>query len=404
MSKHVIIYMPQVGQDTVQWAVSDEKGTLGSGVREGSLRDAAEAVESRRATLILPANDVLLAQVVVPGGSQARALQAVPYALEEQVADDVDDLHFALGTKNRSDEYPVAVIARDVMDDITQMCLDAGLRPSEVVPETLVIPVLSASDPEKVVWSALCDEQRAVVRMGEYSGFATDTDMASMMIEGAMADASEDETIAMVAFSTAGAEQLQVPDALKLEVRPCDHRLALYASGLSTSPRVNLLQGEYNPKSNFDRSWKPWRATMALCACLLAVVFLSKWLDVRQLQKQEAALDAQIAQAFEQALPGTRMQRPRRQVQSALENIGAVNSDGFTSRLAQIAASLSTQPQTQLRSIGYRSGRFDLDLNTDDVPTLDALQSELGKRGSLSMSVQSANREDNTVRGRVRIE
>ena len=141
-----------------------------------------------------------------------------------------------------------------------------------------------------------------------------------------------------------------------------------------------------------------------LAACVCAVLFAGKWLELSQLQKQEAALDSQIANAFEQALPGARMQRPRRQVQSALENIGVVNNDGFTSRMAQIAASLSTQPQTKLRTIGYRNGRFDLDLNTDDVPTLDALKSELGKRGSLDMSVQSANREDNTVRGRVRIE
>jgi len=98
------------------------------------------------------------------------------------------------------------------------------------------------------------------------------------------------------------------------------------------------------------------------------------------------------------------MQRPRRQVQAALESIGAGNSDGFTSRMAQIAASLSTQPQTELRSIGYRNGRFDLDLNTDDVPTLDALKSELEDRGSLNLTVQSANREDNAVRSRVRIE
>ena len=404
MSKHVIIYMPRVGEDTVQWAESDDKGTLTSSVREASLREAAEAVESRRATLILPADDVLLAQVVIPGGSLARAQQAAPFALEEQVADDVDDLHFALGTKNKSDEYPVAVIGRQMMDDVTQLCQEAGLRPSAIVPETLALPVLDSSEPDVHVWTALYDQQRAVVRLGAYKGFATDTEMAGMMVEGALADIDDESPVSMVAYSTAGATQMQAPEALELEVRACDHRLALYASGLHSSPQVNLLQGSYNPKRDFDQSWKPWRTTMVLAACLLGIVFVAKWLDVRQLKTQEAALDERITQAFAQAMPGTRMQRPRRQVQSALDDLGVVNSDGFTSRLAQIAASLNTQPQTQLRTIGYRNGRFDLDLNTDDVPTLDALKSELAKRGSLDMSVQSANREDNTVRGRVRIE
>lgn len=406
MSKHVIIYMPQVGEDHVQWATSDEKGTLSSGVRQGSLLDAAQSVEGLRATLILPADDVLLAQTVVPGGSLARAQQAVPYALEEQVADDVDDLHFALGSKNRNDEYPVAVIGRDVMEKVTQRCAEAGLRPSEIVPETLALPVLKGAEPDMAVWTALLENGRAVVRLGHYEGFATDADMASMMIEGAISTQNQDDDrrTSLVIYSDETNRQLQVPSTLDVEVRPCDHRLALYASGLASTPRVNLLQGEFSLKRNFDKTWKPWRTTAVLAACLCVVLIASKWMELRQLQKQEQALDAQIAEAFEQALPGARMQRPRRQVEAALANIGAVNNDGFTSRMAQIAASLSTQPQTQLRTIGYRNGRFDLDLNTDDVPTLDALKSELGKRGSLDMSVQSANRENNTVRGRVRIE
>ncbi|MFK7995202.1 MAG: type II secretion system protein GspL [Granulosicoccus sp.] len=404
MSKHVIIYMPLVGEDNVQWAISDEKGTLTTAVREGTLREVADNVEGRKATLILPADDVLLAQTVVPGNSLARAQQAVPFALEEQVADDVDDLHFALGTKNRNDEYPVAVIGLDVMDMITERCAEAGLRPTEIVPETLALPLLSAATPGLTVWSALLDQGRAVVRLAEYQGFATDAGMASLMIEGALTSVEEQSQTSLVAFSTNTAAPLDVPATLDMEIRHCDHPLALYASGLASTSHVNLLQGIYNPKKNFDKTWKPWRATGILAASICLVLFAGKWMELRQLQEQEAVLDTQIASAFKQAMPGTRMQRPRRQVQSALEGMGAVNNDGFTSRMAQIAASLSTQPQTQLRTIGYRNGRFDLDLNTDDVPTLDALKSELGKRGSLDMSVQSANRENNTVRGRVRIE
>lgn len=404
MSKHVIIYMPLVGEDKVQWATADERGILTTAVYEGSLQEAADSVDGRRATLILPADDVLLAQTVVPGNSLARAQQAVPFALEEQVADDVDDLHFSLGTKNRNDEYPVAVIGLDIMDSVTERCAEVGLRPGEIVPETLALPVLAAASPGLIVWSALLDKGRAVVRLGDYEGFVTDTDMASMMIEGALSGVQDESQASLVAFSTDSSTQLDLPASLDTEVRHCDHPLALYASGLASTPRVNLLQGVYSPKKNFDKMWKPWRATAILAACLCLVLLAGKWLELRQLKQQEAALDTQIAAAFKQALPGARMQRPRRQVQAALENIGAVNSDGFTSRMAQIAASLSTQPQTKLRTIGFRDGRFDLDLNTDDVPTLDALKSELGKRGSLGMSVQSANRENDLVRGRVRIE
>lgn len=405
MSKHVIIYMPLVGEDNVQWAAASDDGSLVEVVQEGTLSEAADHVDGRRATLILPADNVLLAQTVVPGNSLARAQQAIPFALEEQVADDVDELHFALGTKNKNDEYPVAVIGLDIMDHVIARCAEAGLRPSEIVPETLALPLLNASVAGVGVWSALLDQGRAVVRLAPYQGFATDVDMAGLMIEGELVDRQVSDDVSLVVYSTIGTQaQLQLPETVEIEERGCDHRLALYASGLASSPRVNLLQGKYSPKKNFDRTWKPWRATAILAACILGVLVVGKWLELRSLSSQEADLDARIAEAFEQALPGSRMQSPRRQVQSALENIGAVNTDGFTARMAQIAESLATQPQTKLRTIGYRNGRFDLDLNTDDVPTLDSLKSELGSRGALDMSVQSANRENDSVRGRVRIE
>ncbi len=404
MSKHVIIYMPLIGEDNVQWATSDDNGALTTPVSEGSLREAADSVDGRRCILILPADDVLLTQASVPGGSLARAQQAVPYVLEEQVADDIDDLHFALGVKTRDDEYPVVVISLDVMEQITELCAQAGLRPSEIVPETLALPVLTSATPEMHVWSALLDHGRAVVRLADYTGFATDTEMASMMIEGALGGNDSDGPVSLVAFSTHADNKFNVPAGMELEIRQVDHRLALYSSGLASAPRVNLMQGDFNIKRNFDNTWKPWRATAILAACVFALLFAGKWLELSSLEKQKDALDVNISEAFKEALPDARMQRPRRQVQSALENIGAVNNDGFTSRLAQIAGSLSTQPQTVLRTIGYRNGRFDLDLNTDDVPTLDALKSELKERGSLNMSVQSANRENNSVRGRVRIE
>jgi len=404
VSKHVIIYIPLVGENSVQWAVSDDHGKLSADVEYSTLEAVASEIEGRRVTVVVPADEVLLAEATVPGNSTARALQAIPYALEEQVADDVESLHFALGSKGKDDNYPVAVISRDTMDTLTEQCQAAGLRPTEIVPETLALPQLPNEGLEAPAWTALLDQDQVVIRMGGSQGFATDTGMASIMIDGATQALDGDVKPLLVIFRTDAQAGLEVPEDTDIEIRPCEHRVALYASGLANSTHINLLQGSYNPKKNFDKNWKPWRATAALAACLCTALFVGKWLDVRSLDKREAHLDEQIALAFKQALPDTRMRRPRRQIESALNQIGAVNSDGFTNRLSQIASSLATQPQTALKTIGYRNGRFDLDLNTDAVPTLDALKSELLKRGTLAMSVQSANRENNTVRGRVRIE
>ena len=388
----------------MQWAVADDRGSLVSDPAAGTLAEASAAVEGRRSTLVVPGNDVLLAEALVPGGSQARALQAIPFALEEQLADDVEKLHFALGSKDRDDNYPVAIIDRSTMDTISEQCQEAGLRPTSIVPETLALPMLEAIDFDEVSWTALLDEDQAVIRLNGYKGFATDTSVASFMLEGAKGDLAEDASPLLTIYTTDPETNLVVPGGVDTDLRDCESRLALYAEGLASEPNINLLQGSYNPKTQFDKTWKPWRWTAALAAVLVGTLFASKWFDYRALKAEESYIDGEIATAFESALPGVRMQRPRRQIQDALSGNGTGNVSNFTNQLAEIAASLSTQPQTKVRTIGFRNGSFDLDLNTDAVPTMDALKSELSKRGALELTLRSSNREKDTVRARVRIE
>ena len=409
MARHVIIHLADLDEDVAVRAVADDAGALVGPPVSGTLAEAAAAVEGRRATLIVPGDDVLLAESVVPGASPARAQQAIPFALEEQLADDVDELHFALGAKGKGDVWPVAVLGRETMDRVVERCAEAGLRPTELVPEPLVLPLGESrpgteDEPGTTRWTALVDGDRAVARLSRNQGFSGESDLVPLMLDGARADLPDGESVTLALHRVGAAPTPDLPPGVDVEVHPCDAPLALYARGLATSPFINLLQGDYSPKQRFDRAWKPWRWTAALAACLALVLLGGRWLDYRELAERDAQLDAAIAETFAEALPGTRMQRPVRQMQGALDRIGAGGGDSFILRTGQIAASLATQPQTTLRSIGYRDGRFDLDLTTDALPTLDALKSELEARGSLGMTVQSANREDSGVRGRVRIE
>jgi len=201
-------------------------------------------------------------------------------------------------------------------------------------------------------------------------------------------------------------ELAQVPSSqnLDVETRTCDNRLSLYASGLSSAPRINLLQGDYSPNTQFDANWKPWRWTAALAAVLGLVLLSGKWLEYRQLKSEIAQLDSQIEQTFKQALPDARMVRPLSQLQTEIKKRSGSNAGGFSDNLSQIAASFATQPQTQIRSYSFRDGWFDFDLTTDAIPTLDLLKEELAKRGELNMTVKSTRNEQGGLRSRVRIE
>lgn len=404
MAKNVIIHLPNVTEDRVFWATSDDRGALTSEVNSGTLQEAAKAVEGRRVTLVIPGNDVHLAEAVVPGGSAARALQAIPFQLEDQLADDVDSLHFAIGPKGKEDSYPVAVIGRDTMDEVREHCAEVELRPAEIVPETLALPKFDNGEIGTTNWTALIDKENAVVRLNGYNGFSTDMAMAGFMLNAESTSLPEETTASLVVYKTDPHAELEAPANVEIESRACESRLSLYASGLANAPHINLLQGEYSPKKQFDKTWKPWRWTAALAAVLCSVLMLGKWLEYRSLSGQVDQLDGRIAKVFEEAMPGSRMVRPLSQMENQVKKLSGGEITGFTSDLNQIASSLAAQPQTTVRSISYREGRFDLDLTTDAIPTLDLLKRELSKRGDLVMTVQSANNDKDGLRGRVRIE
>lgn len=404
MAKNFIIHIPEVGEDLAYWALANDSGTLTADPSSGALAEAAASAEGRRAIVVLPGDDVLLAEAAIPGGSAARAQQAAPFVLEDQVADDIDTLHFALGSKSGDDLYPVAVINKETMDNLREQLLDVGLRPAEVVPETLAIPKFD-NHANGLVWTALIDDDQAVVRLNGYKGFATDTGTAEMMLNGAKREMLDSDISGIVVFKTNATHTgPDLPD-LEIETRSCESRLGLYAAGLASSPRINLLQGDYSLKQQFDKAWKPWRWSIALLAALLAIFAAGTFVDYFRLGRMEANLDSQIEDVFTDTFPGTPIRNPVVQMKSRLKALDPnAGAGGFTVEMGQIGAAVTAVPKTKLNSISYKTGRFDLDLITDKLPSLDVLKQEIEKAGTLTMTVLSANRQDGGVRSRIRLE
>ena len=364
--------MPEIGADHALWAMSNGDGRLLSDTSTGTIAELAKAVDGRKSIVVLPGDTVLLAEANLPG-NPSRLQQAISYALEDEVADDIDDLHFAYGKKDKGNNYPVAIINRDTMETLQEQFETVGLRPTELVPEILALPKLdpAANGP---VWSGLLDEHKTVVRLNGNRGFATDSDTAEIMLSGAGEEYEEEFARGMLLYRTdPGLPEPDVAD-LDIETQPCDSRLQLYASGLSTSPRINLLQGDYSYRQQINLAWKPWRWSMVLAGVLVAIFAGSKYIDYQRLGDRESQLQQQITSVWTETFPGVKARRPVAQMKTRLKQLGSgVSTSGFTSDLAIIAAAFQKYPQSSINSIGYRPGRYDLDVSTDALPTLDSL-------------------------------
>ncbi|WP_448657678.1 type II secretion system protein GspL [Sphingomonas sp. CJ99] len=119
------------------------------------------------ATLLVPTESVRVLVVELPIRSAAKRLEALPYAIEDRIADPLDAVHLAMGPGIGGDRYRVGVVRHAVMREWTALADAAGLGHAAMVPDALALP-----EPPTGEWAIGMDGQRALVRDGEGAAFA----------------------------------------------------------------------------------------------------------------------------------------------------------------------------------------------------------------------------------------
>ena len=112
----------------------------------------------RHLIALAPAAQVLLAAPELPPGSGAKLLRAVPFALEEYLTEDIDQLHFAVGRRDASATTPVAVVSRAAMQAWSAMLAAAGIEASTLYADMSLLP---NNPTQTVLW---LEQDRLAVR------------------------------------------------------------------------------------------------------------------------------------------------------------------------------------------------------------------------------------------------
>ena len=401
--RNTLLLRPDPAAGDWRWLLLDDMGGSPVGVRSGSLEAAVAAANGLRAVVLVPGIECLLTTVQIPGHSRKKLLQAVPYALEEHLSDEVENLHFAVAAAPEDGAWPVAVVSNHYMEALQQQIADAGLDVQQVVPELLAIPYAENET------SVLLDNEQALVRTGRSSGYAVDTDNLGLMLTGRR---SEDEDEAMPVLRLIAAPGTLLPETIeydgevRLEPLLCDP-LEVFAQGLDAGA-INLLQGRFSRAAEWGQALRPWRATAALLLAGILVSNVVMGIDYYRLSRESEQLRAQIEKTFKTALPGTRrIVNPRVQMQQQLDKLQRQQGSGvnFLTLLAQSGAVLKGRQGVDITGATFRAGRLDVDLTVADLQLLDQLKQALMQNGSLTVEIQSATTgPDQRVQSRLRIQ
>jgi general secretion pathway protein L len=404
MTETLVIRLRASDGAPASWLLVDSNGAASGEVQNGPLEDALGLSQGRRTCLILPASDVTLARPDLPPvRGAARIAQAVPFALEEQLAADLENLHFAVGARDAdSSATPVAIIARATLERWRANCDAAGIRPDAAYTESSLVP----STPNGLV--LVLDEDTLHVNRATQPCYALDARPLPLALDLALGEPAEtgehvDFYVSPAAYETQqeAIEGLRARTAtLQVRLLP-DGLLPLLAAQLPVAKPINLLQGVYAAPSSFGSQLKQWRLPAALAAATLLTFAGAQGLKLWQLNKAEKQLDAQIAATFKQILPGQPVVDPRAQIQGVIARAGAGN-DALLPAISLLAQAIAQAPATRVEGMSYRAGVLELRVLAPNVEALDGIKQTMGRDGA-KVELQSANPRDQLVEGRLQV-
>ena len=399
MAEHLIIWLDDqmpTRESPARWLVLDAQGNRVGHPQAGPLDAAVSLADQRRLVVLLNGESLLLLSATIPGRNRNTILKAMPYALEDRLAEDIDSLHFALLGKTRDDQHQVLVANRNWLAARLDALRQAGIEADAVLPDYLALAAPANGE------AAVVSANRLLVRQAEGDGYATPLDyLAAVWPDVTMAPAElhvettsgEPSALAQLPASWQAAATTVSSDQLLT-------RLAREAIKLGPG----LLQGTLARKREHAGRLRAWRLPAAL-AGLVLLLSLGLWgTDVWRLQKEQAALDGYSQSLYRRILPDARMTADPR---SRIEPLLGGNNDSERTGLDMIGAlglALGDAPGIELQQISYRNQRLEIRVRVPTAERLENLRQSLEASSPYRVAISSANAEGEALEGRMVME
>lgn len=405
MEESVIIYIQSDLLDElsdenahiVKWIKLDGDGVPITQGAEANLKQVSSITQNAHVTVLMPLQAMLLTSVNTRARKKKHLQKAIPYALEDEVADDVENLHFALGRRYNEDNYPVAVIEKNSLDLVLEKLSSADIFPDVLTADVFGLPY------KEDTWTILIEDERALIRNGLYKGFTIDLHNLQQILTSSLRQAEltpVELNIYRCNHEQSNIKKYNFPiNTNKLDDCPP----GLFADGYIESNSINLLQGNYKKKDKKHRQFAPWKFAAVLFSLWISLVIITVLIDNTRLSKQEDNLNTQIVQLMKQTFPdmhNVTADSARIKMESRLKNY-IVNTNnrskaGFMEILAVSGESIQQTGKIDVTTMNYSDGNLNLKIKSTDIQLLDQVKQSLSSKNYFA-EIKSANTNNSVV-------
>lgn len=290
---------------------------------EGEMVIGEDVSQGDEIVLFVPGTDVSLLSAVLPARSEAEIKRAAPYAVEDDLAVPVEDLHFSVEAAASDRQAPrmIHAVAIDKMQNWSDWLISRpAFRRAQLVAEQSVIRSESIYKVE--------DQY-----IGNISGRTFVLDMGFP------------EDMLRTVLQGRQAETVSRTDYLR--------RLASHAE--QAGALIDLRQGQFRAGSTANAmGLRQWRLSAGLAVALGAVLCASTLLETSALRADLSKVEASIAKSFQTAFPDASPPTNYvRAVARAVSEQGGGQQITFREASAALYLALQGVPDAQLLSLRY---------------------------------------------------
>lgn len=393
MSEFLTVRLSSEQQSTIPWLVwsTQQQEVIASGEIAGweHLDELVAYADQRQIIALLASHDVVLTEVDIPPGAARQFDSMLPYLVEDEVAQDVDNLHFTVLDK-QAESAQVCAVERAWIQTILQRFANQGLVIKRMLPDVLAMPVDAEASS-----AALLGEQW-LIRHSQTQGAVVDASWLDLYLSAYL---QSHEGWKLDCYSSL--PESSVPDIWVS--KPEEMTMALLAKG-TTESKVNLLSGAFKPKSSWGKYVKVWQKAAIAAGVLLVVLVGQQLLMVHKYEAQAQAYREESERIFRQIFPDKRriptVSYLKRQMTDEERRLSGGSSDvAMLSWIAALPATLGQVNDLQITSFKYdgQRGEVRIQASSSDFQPFEQARVKLAEKFNVEQG--QLNRNGNVVMG-----
>ncbi|MDA9109203.1 type II secretion system protein GspL [Woeseiaceae bacterium] len=401
MTITTIIKLNEYSLNLAEWMTVDELGRQIAAPESGDLMNLPSKHKLNPIIVLLPATEVSTSFLNLPIKSINKIRTAIPFALEEDLACDINLLHFSFKKIKHKNSIPVCVIDKKKFNEYRKLLINSGINAQIITSEIFGLPMI-----QRTV-NVLIEPNKTLINNGLNKAYALEHD--SVIDLHKLIDEVKEETNHVQVYLDYSCQDKykniqENQDGIDIQLLE-GNSLQKLSQIVINSDYVNLLQGEYAAQIDYKKYLQPWRYSAYLLLGLVIILMTSKTINYFQATNYEATLSSRFLDEYKKFQPNANNISDPIRIVTAIKNNNSVkiNTSFFLSSLQELSKAVSDNDDVFLTSITYQENVTILRLTASNVTVIDTIRKAIIQNGIFQAKILATNQINNNVQSRIEI-